>query len=109
MLSEDGGVGTVSSSVRRARSSRGDFARGLAFAFGLDVRPAEVRAAALRVEPARAADRFGFAAFVAALPVDRLALVRDALRFLASVPNLLRREAVRLAMMPSFRTLTVCR
>jgi hypothetical protein len=108
MLSEDGGVGTVSSSVRRARSSRGDFARGLAFAFGPDA-PAEVRAAALRVEPARAADRFGFVAFVAALPVDRLALVREALRFLASVPNLLRREAVRLAMMPSFRTLTVCR
>jgi hypothetical protein len=90
MSSDDGGVGTVSSSVRRARSRRGDFRFALAGRFALDgVRPAVFRAAAL------AGDRFGRA--------------REAVRFLASVPRLARREAFVLAIISSFRTLTVSR
>jgi len=91
MLRDDGGVGTVSSSVRRARSSRGDFRLVLAWRFPafLDVRPAALRAPALAL--------------------DRLGRVRDALRFLALAPTLARRERFVLAIISSFRTLTVSR
>jgi hypothetical protein len=37
MFSEEGGVGTVSSKVRRARSSRGTFAAAALAAFGTEV------------------------------------------------------------------------
>jgi hypothetical protein len=91
MLSEEGGVGTVSSSVRRARSRRGDlrFALGGRFAFAAALRPAVFRA------PALAAVRFG--------------RDREALRFLVLLVTLARRDAFVLAIISSFRTLTVSR
>src|SRR5439155_2499767 len=110
MLSEDGGVGTVSSRVRRARSSRGDFRLVVVwpFAIGREARPPVLRAAALRDDPPP--DRFGVGGLAAALTVvDRFARAREARRFLASVPNLARREALVLAIISSFRTLTVSR
>jgi len=67
MSREDGGVGTpASSSVRRARSRRGDFARGVAFRFrtGFAFFTDEARATRLRAGLAafwRLAERFGAA------------------------------------------------
>jgi hypothetical protein len=81
MSSEDGGVCTVSSSVRRALSSRGTFAAAAVAAFGTEV----CIGAGLRAVRARAA-RFGAAdlrltgRFLAVRFADRRAGARLAVR-----------------------------
>jgi len=71
MFREDGGVCTVSSSVRRARSSRGTFAAAACAALGTDV----CFGAAFRARRAGAARFFGAAALRRAdrLLTDRFA------------------------------------
>jgi hypothetical protein len=125
MSSDDGGVGTVSSSVRRTRSRRGGFVRvaclargagvgaGVA-AFGV-VRRAAVRTVAFRALPREAACcRRGFALALgfrvgAAFFVGRLAERLAGTRFLARFADFIRFAALRRAMAESFRTLTVWR
>ena len=59
MLSDEGGDGTTSSMVRRARSSRGTFLGALAaLGEGGEARRAGFRAACLRAGVARRAGRF---------------------------------------------------
>lgn len=60
MLSDEGGDGTTSSMVRRARSSRGTFRGALAaLGEGGEVRRVAFRAACLRAGVARRVDRAG--------------------------------------------------
>jgi hypothetical protein len=59
MLSDEGGDGTISSIVRRARSRRGAFRAPVALGDRPEVRRVAFRAACLRAGVARRADRVG--------------------------------------------------
>src|SRR5262245_57378973 len=113
MFKEDGGVGTVSSSVRLARSSRGSLARvpcaarsGPPFAFGAVLR------AVGRFRPVEARTRRRDTFFRAPLRVraasfGRLTEPRAAVRFRPPRSLADRPELFRLAMLTSSGTLTV--
>jgi hypothetical protein len=105
MFNEDGGVCTVSSSVRRTRSSRAVFAGPAAARFGDRADAVRLRVPALVARAATRflADFFRLAAFFfgCRLVAGRLAERRAELRFRADLRGLGRRAAGRFAMAKS--------
>jgi hypothetical protein len=98
MLSDEGGDGTISSIVRRARSSRGAFRTAPADLGGLaEVRRVAFRAACLRAGVARRAGRFAERAGRFAERAGRFAERFAAADFRAGFAFLTPRRALRLA------------